>query len=424
MTGYSRRDTLKGIGAAGTVGMVGLAGCAAQEPAEEGTEESGSSEPISIGSIFPVTGTNSPYGGGHQEAFNQAVQEMNDAGGPLDREVVSINRDTEGKPEQAAQKFRTMINQDGIVGLVGPYSSGIGTVLAPIAADNRVMQMSNGNTSPSLATAGVNDDNGVKYYGRTAPNDVQQALVVARVMNQKIEADSASFLYVDNPYGQGLAEAAAEAFDGEVLSLQAYTQQTNDYTSTLDALFADDPDAVGAVMYPGNGRTIMNQWSQGGYGGEWTFAEAIWSPQLIEDLAEIFQGMYITSPQTADSATFQESLGGKENVTQFAPHAYDGTYLTGLAIQAAGTATGTGIAENIQSVATADDGDVDVGVGEFAAGKNAIAGGSGVNYDGASGSVELNENLEPVVPYRIMQVESGVAELNEEVPLSFFEGKI
>jgi branched-chain amino acid transport system substrate-binding protein len=404
--------------------MLGLAGCTQQQSAADDEETSQSTEAIPLGSIFPITGTNSPYGGGHQKAFNLAVEEMNAAGGPLDREIVPINRDTEGKPEQAAQKFRTMINQDDIVGLIGPYSSGIGTVLAPIAADNEVMQMSNGNTSPSLATAGVNDSTGLKYYGRTAPNDVQQALVVARAMNQKLEAETAAFLYVDNPYGQGLAEAAAEAFDGEVQTLQAYTKETNDYTSTLDALFADDPEAIGAVMYPGNGRTILNQWSQGGYGGQWTCAEAIWSPALLEDLADIVQGMYITSPQTADSTTFQNNMGGKDEVTQFAPHAYDATYLTGLALQQAGTATGPGIAENIRSVATSGDADETVGVAEFATGKSAIANGQAVNYDGASGSVELNENLEPIVPYRIMRVDDGVAQLDEEVPLSFFEGKI
>jgi len=181
------------------------------------------------------------------------------------------------------------------------------------------MEISNGNTSPALATAGVNEDNGVKYYGRTAPNDVQQALVVARVLNQIIGADTASFLYVDNPYGQGLAEAASEAFSGETLNMVAYTQATNDYTSTLDAVFDGEPDAIGAVMYPGNGRTILRQWSQGGYGGQWVGAEAIWSPQMLSDLSDIVEGMYITSPQTANSETFQENMGGTDQITQFAP---------------------------------------------------------------------------------------------------------
>jgi len=449
MSDHSRRTVLKGLGGTGVAGLVSLAGCSRQssgggdstdEPTEteaddgemddgETDTETGSmegGEPVALGSIFPVTGTNSAYGGGHQQAFNLAVEEINAAGGVAGgREITPVNRDTEGAPSRAAQKFRTMINQEGIVGLVGPYSSGIGTTLAPIARDNMVMEISNGNTSPALATAGVNESNGVKYYGRTSPNDVQQALVVARVLNQVVEAETASFLYVDNPYGQGLAEAAEESFEGETLNMVAYSQQTSDYTSTLDSVFEGDPDAVGTVMYPGNGRTILQQWDQGGYGGQWVGAEAILSPELLSDLSDIVEGMYITSPQTADSGTFQENMGGTGNITQFAPHAYDATYLMGLAMEAAGEAGGTAIAENVRSVSRpSGDSDTEVSVAGFEAGKEALGNGEGVNYDGASGSVDLNENLEPVVPYRILQVQGGEANVTEEVPLSYFEGKI
>ncbi|WP_248897861.1 ABC transporter substrate-binding protein [Haloplanus halobius] len=433
MSERSRRDVLKGLGATGTAGIISLAGCSQQEGNGGGdgatdtpTESGGDGgESIALGSIFPITGTNSAYGGGHQQAFNLAVEEINATGGVLGgRQIEPINRDTEGSPSRAAQKFRTMINQEGIVGLVGPYSSGIGTTLAPIARDNQVMEVSNGNTSPALATAGVNESNGVKYYGRTSPNDVQQALVMARVLNQSIEASSASFLYVDNPYGQGLAEAASESFNGETLNMVAYSQATSDYTSTLDAVFEGDPDAVGAVMYPGNGRTILQQWNQGGYGGEWVGAEAILSPELLSDLSDIVEGMYITSPQTANSETFQENMGGQENITQFAPHAYDATYLMGFAMEAAGEASGTGIAENIRSVSRPNNGDTTVSVAEFQAGKDALGNDEAIDYNGASGSVDLNENLEPVVPYRILQVQDGEAQLAEEVPLSYFEGRI
>jgi len=441
MPGHTRREAIKRLGSAGAVGAVALAGCSQQEDGEgdgngdgssdgdgggdgdgDGGGDGGGGESIQLGTLFPVTGTNSAYGGGHQEAANLAVEEINSAGGPLDREVEVTNRDTEGDPSRAAQKFRTMINEQGIVGLVGPYSSGIGTTLAPVARDNRVMEISNGNTSPALATAGINDENGTKYYGRTSPNDTQQGLVVARIMNETLEAETASFLFVDNPYGEGLAQVASENFEGETLNMVGYSQETNDYTSTLDSVFEGDPEVIGAVMYPGNGRTILNQWDQGGYGSQWVAAEAIWSPELLSDLSDIVEGMYITSPQTADSSTFQENMGGTDNITQFAPHAYDGTYLEALAIQRAGEASGTGIAENVRAVSRPEG--TDVGVAEFETGKEELANGNEVNYDGASGNVDLNENLEPVVPYRILQVEDGEAVLQEEVPVDYFEGRI
>ncbi|ERG99905.1 MAG: ABC-type branched-chain amino acid transport system, periplasmic component [Haloquadratum sp. J07HQX50] len=270
----------------------------------------------------------------------------------------------------------------------------------------------------------MNEDNNVKYYGRTAPNDVQQALVMARVLNQTVEAETASFLYVDNPYGEGLASEAREAFEGETLNMVAYSMQTSDYTSTIDSVFDGGPDAVGAVMYPGNGRTILQQWGNSGYDGQWVGAEAIWSPDMLSEISDVVEGMYITSPQTANSSTFQENMGGQQQITQFAPHGYDATYLMGLALEQGGEASGTAIGENVRSVSRPTGDDTEVSVGGFGNGKEALADGSPVNYEGASGSVDLNENLEPVVPYRIMRVSDGTAELNQEVPLSYFEGKI
>lgn len=96
----------------------------------------------------------------------------------------------------------------------------------------------------------------------------------------------------------------------------------------------------------------------------------------------------------------------------------------GLALEQGGEASGTAIGENVRSVSRPTGDDTEVSVGGFGNGKEALADGSPVNYEGASGSVDLNENLEPVVPYRIMRVSDGTAELNQEVPLSYFEGKI
>ncbi|MEA5388041.1 twin-arginine translocation signal domain-containing protein [Haloarculaceae archaeon H-GB2-1] len=104
MSGHTRRDALKRLGAAGSAGVVALAGCSQQEDGGEGgeTTESGSGgdtetsgddggesggEAINLGSLFPITGTNSPYGGGHQQAFNLAVEEVNAAGGPMGRTI-------------------------------------------------------------------------------------------------------------------------------------------------------------------------------------------------------------------------------------------------------------------------------------------------------------------------------------------------
>jgi len=193
----------------------------------------------------------------------------------------------------------------------------------------------------------------VKYFGRTAPNDAQQGIVMGRILSddQFVGADSAAFLFVSNPYGQGLAEQARAEFSGETTAMVGYDPQTSNYTSTLDQVFADDPEAVGFVGYPGNGRTILNQWQDGGYGGEWVLSEGLNSAEFLQGLSDITSGMYVASPnpeQTEGATAFEEKIG--EANTLFAPHAYDAMFLMALAMEAGGEASGTAIAENIRSV--------------------------------------------------------------------------
>jgi branched-chain amino acid transport system substrate-binding protein len=412
----TRRKYVKG---ATVTGVAGLTGLSTSATARQGG-------PIQMGSILPITGNLSAYGSGMEKAVNVAVQDVNDAGGPLDRNIEMTNTDSQTQPSRAIQQYNTLVNEQDIIGFVGAASSGVSVPLAQNVAADQVMQMSNASTSPALAEIGYNEDGSVKYFGRTAPNDAQQGIVMGRILSddQYIGADSAAFLFVDNPYGQGLAERASQQFQGETVGMVGYSQRASDYTSTLDNLFQNDPDAIGFVGYPGNGRTILNQWSNGGYGGEWVLSEGLNSSEFLSGLSNITSGMYVASPdpeQTPGRTTFEEKMGDQAG-TLFAPHAYDGLFLQALAIEAAGEASGTAIAQNIRSMSRQGE---NVTVGEFQKAKDLLSNGEDINYQGASSPVNLNEALEPLNQFAILQVQDdGATESLETIPRSFFEGQL
>jgi branched-chain amino acid transport system substrate-binding protein len=420
MVGERRRDRrayLKLLGGAG----VGAGWPGVIESASAGSAGARQDDAISMGSLVPVTGTAGVYGKGMQMAVYLAVRDVNKAGGPLGRQIELIDRDSETDPERAVGKLQSLIEDDAIVGFVGGFSSGVSTALAPVAADNRVMQVSHGSTSPVLAEAGYRD--GLKYFARTSPNDAQQGIVMARALEEQVGATTAAFLHVNNPYGTGLAEKATEAFGGETTAVVEYDGEANDYTSTLDEVFADDPDAVGFVGYPGNARTIFEQWADGGYGGEWVLSESLNSEEFIADLGDVLEGMYVTTPdpeRTKGASRFREQIGNAN--TLFAAHAYDALFLMALAIERAGETSGTAIAESIRAVSQPPG--LEITVGEFDRAKVLAAEGEDINYQGASGPVDLNERLEPLNRFALLQVLNGVTETVETIPRSFFEGKL
>jgi len=401
---------------AGTATLTGLSGCV--------SSLTGSGGPIPFGSILPITGSLSDFGGGMQSAVELAEQHINDAGGPLGREVTVSYTDSETKPEVGQQKYSQLVNEQSIVGLVGAASSGVSTPIAEQVASDQVMQVSNASTSPALAEIGYDGD--TKYFGRTAPNDGQQGIVMGRIMNQAdyIGADTAAFLYVDNPYGEGLVDKASAAFDGETVGRVGYAQQTNDYTSTLDKLFENDPDAIGFVGYPGNGATILEQWNDGGYGGEWVLSEGLNSTDFFDQMGDVTSSMYVASPDpesTSGADTFTEEMGSEN--TLFAPHAYDGLFLMALAAHKAGEASGEAIAKNLQSVSRPDGNKVSVA--EFQKAKDLLDDGEEINYEGASSPVDMNDALEPLNRFAILQVtDDYTTESLKTIPRSYFEGKL
>jgi branched-chain amino acid transport system substrate-binding protein len=83
----------------------------------------------------------------------------------------------------------------------------------------------------------------------------------------------------------------------------------------------------------------------------------------------------------------------------FTPHAYDALFLMALAVHSAGEASGTAIARTIRSVSRPPG--TAVTVDEFDVATSLIDDGEEINYEGASGAVDLNEALEPnAPPYR------------------------
>lgn len=413
-----RRQYLK---AAGVTGVTALAGCTGGI--------TGGGGPIPVGSILPLTGALGQYGKGMQKAVEIAFKDVNNAGGPLGREIKHFPRDSETKPSRAVQKYNSLVSEQNIEAFVGAASSGVSVPLAEKVYNDKVMQVSNASTTPALAEIGYGQDGEPpKYFGRTAPNDGQQGLVMGKILNDYVKADTAAFLYVNNAYGRGLAEKAKAAFNGETLQLVGYSKKASSYTSTLDKLHKGDPDGIGFVGYPGNGKTIMKQWSQGGFptnAEQWVLSEGLNSDTFFKNNRSIVGGMYLSTPDPRDtpgSSRFKNKIG--ESNTLFAAHAYDAAFLIALAMHKGGEGTGKAAASNMQSVSR--DGKT-VTVGQFQKAKNMLDNGENVNYQGASSPVDMNNALEPLNPFAIVRVTKSGSKLRktlESIPLSYFEGKL
>lgn len=417
----ARRRYLRHLALGSTTALTSTTGCL-KHVTGPSTTTSVSTDPIPIGSILPITGDLKDYGPNMEHATKLAVRHINNAGGPLNRELQLYSRDSATTADIALSKYHELVETHDIVGFVGAASSGVSLPLAEHTAQDQVMQVSNASTTPRLADTGYNA--GIKYFGRTAPNDGQQAVVMGQILNddQYIGADSAAFLYINNTYGKALAEQASDAFNGTTTDLVKYKKDTTDYTATLETLFAGNPDAIGFIGYPGNGRDILKQWADSPYSADWVLSEGLNSSDFFTDLSEITDGMYLASPNPATTEGNLRFKNAFERETLlYSPNAYDAVFLQALAMHKAGEASGKAIATTIQSISR--DG-TPVTVNEFEKAKRLINSGEPINYQGASGVLNLNTKLEPLTKYEILEITNGSTTTKETLPRTFFTNKL
>lgn len=377
----------------------------------------GSSQPVQFGLITPLSGQLERLGQHQKRTAEAAAADINRAGGIGGREVELSAVDSELSPEKSVEKFQSLVDS-GIVGLVGGLTSDVSLALAPEAASTGVMAVSPASTNPQLTDAGRAD--GRKYFGRTVPSDGIQAAAMAKVVDSPryVGADSVALLSIDNSFGAGLAEAQRANLDAEVVADVRYDPAASSFDDVLAATFENDPDAVAFTSVSGQESDLLAAYDRSDYEAPWVFSAGMFGG----DLPPFYEGFYSASLSSVRTDGYFELTRRLSDITPLASYsenAYDALMLMAMAAEKAGEATGTAIADAIQSVSGGTG--HTVSVGEFDRVRTLVEAGRELNYQGASGSLDMTDDLEPLSSYLIQRVEGGSVVSLELLKRQFFE---
>ena len=352
-------------------------------------------EGLKLGALIPLTGGLATYGESSRNGMRLAVDQANAAGGVLDGEVELLIGDTQTRSQPAVDAAKRLVSVEGVSGILGALSSGNTVPVATsVAAVEGVPQISNASTAPTITTLDDND-----FLFRTVPSDAQQGVVLGDLV-QAQEIDRVAILYVNNDYGQGLAESFEASFTaggGTVTASAAFEPNKASYRGELSSVAGDDPDALLLIAYPDDGGLlILRQSLEEGFFERFVFTDGMKATQVASDFGEFVEGAFGTAPKAAESAeaeafasAYQEAFGELPPLP-FIDSAYDAAMILMLAAQHAGSADGTAIRDSIREVANAPG--EQVGPGEFARAKELLAAGEAIDYEGAAGSHEFDEN--------------------------------
>ncbi|QSQ24469.1 ABC transporter substrate-binding protein [Pyxidicoccus parkwayensis] len=336
-----------------------------------------------------------------------AAEEINLAGGVLGRKVeVIVAQDRLCDEDHAPEVVRGLLER-GIVAIVGATcSAATRTDLDVVAPDAANVVIVSPTSSSSTLT-------GLPNFYRTIANDNRQGPLLAEEVRRQ-GVDAAAIIHVDDIYGIGLADGFEQRFTalgGRILTRVGHpTDKTTGFTDEVRRLYAaGKPQAIVIMGFSVGAAGLSRDLAASAdiQGVRFFASEAVFGPGFLTSAdATVAQGMQGLVPTAAlDDPNRQRFVDAYESATGEGfdiedsgrlQRTYDAVYLLGLAMARGGAATTEAIRDNIIAVSgTKNAVGTPVNVGEFARALELLRAGQEVNYEGASGPLDLDENGEP-----------------------------
>ena len=374
-----------------------------------GAEEEGL-KPVQIGTILAFTGDLASFGPPMRNGADLAAALVNAAGGVLDRPVRAAHKDSGTNPQVAIEAARTLININGAHAIVGALSSGITQAVAEsLTVPNQVVLMSPASTSPALTV--MDDDD---FLFRTAVSDAAQGVVLARLAKEQ-GFNSASALYVNNAYGEGLANVFKEHFEkegGKVVALVPQESGQPSYVSELRRATKGSPEVLVAIGYPESAGVYLREALEGQYADQFLFVDGTKNQDMLNRLgANQFEGMFGTAPGTPESDASRifrklyEERFGQLPTNPFIGETFDAFVLLAFAIEKAGLNEGPAIRDALREVANPPG--EKVGPGDVRRALELIRNGEDIDYEGVAGSQNIDANGDVSNAIEIWRIEGG-----------------
>ncbi len=379
---------------AATLGLGMIAGCSDQGASSGGTDSTG---PIKIGLNYELSGPVATYGEASVQGVQMAVDEINAAGGVKGRKLELVKYDNKSEPAEATTLTTKLMNQDKVVAVIGPATSGSFKATIPVALKNKVPVISGSATADDVTI----DKGGVKEYAfRTCFNDSFQGTAMANYASSKLSAKSAVVIKdTSSDYSKGLAEnftKTSTAAGGTIAGEEAYVTNDKDFNAILTRIKGQKFDVIYLPGYYNEAGLIIKQARALGIDAPILGGDGFDSPTLLQlagkdALTKVYFTNHYSSIDKDPAVTkFIADFKPKYNAEPHAYHAlgYDTAKLVADAANRAATIDGPGM-------------------------KDALAGTK--DFTGVTGKFSIDANHNPVKSIVVIDMENGEQASSEKV---------
>lgn len=421
-----------------TAGLsLGVAACG--DDSGDSTSSSGggsTSLDLTIGDLVPLTGDLSDFGPPGDKAAQIAVSQINEAAKEAGADhTVTLKTEDDQTSDQAGVSAARKLVSDGASCIAGSWASSVTIPVArSVAIKEGVLEISPASTSDEITGL---EDNGL--INRTAPPDSFQGPTLADAIAEDLggaEGKTVNIGARNDSYGTGLAgtfKDAWEAQGGTIGEEVIYDPEAATYDSEATKITSGSPDATVIIDFPETfakvGPALVRT---GNYDPSTTWGtDGLASSSLPKDVGtdatEGFRGTAPGSPDKDETAqAFDELYTGSDpkdvDRQTFDAQNFDAVMLCYLAAVAAGSTDGTEMATKVQDI-SAPPGDPYT-FEDLPDAIKALENGDDIDYQGASGAIDMDENGDATAGvYDVYQYKGDALDIIGEQPVNTGEGE-
>jgi branched-chain amino acid transport system substrate-binding protein len=347
---------------------------------------------IKIGAVTCLTGGLSTFGISSAQGAKLATDQINAAGGILNRPLELIIDDNQSKSGETARITRKFLTQDRVIAILGDLTSSFTMEAAPLAQNAHIPLLTPSATNVTITTIG-------NFVFRSCFTDPFTGRIMARFALDHLKANRAVLMTdIKQDYSIGVAEALKQYFvanGGHILEELSFSSGDTDFRAQLTKLKAARPDVVFLPAFYPEAGLILRQGRLLGITTPYLGGEGWDSPVLIQVAGKGANGSFYTNHFSADDKDprVQQFVSSYKDRYHALPDAlaalwYDGTRLMADSIQRAGS-------DNPEKI------------------RDALAKTTG--FAGVTGTISLDEQRNASKPGVVLSIEEGAVKVVEKV---------
>jgi len=195
---------------------------------------------IKFGIGGPITGSDAAFGAQLKQGAEQAIADINDAGGILGKKIsVSVGDDV-GDPRQGVSVANNFVAA-GVKFVIGHFNSSVTIPSSEIYQENGAIQITPASTNPRVT------ERNMWNIFRTCGRDDQQGAVAGDYIAQRFMGKKVAILHDRTTYGQGLADETKKTMNSKGVQEVLYegiNKGDKDFSAVISKVKASGADLV------------------------------------------------------------------------------------------------------------------------------------------------------------------------------------